>query len=153
MKIYKLEKRQQIKASIDETWEYFSTPLNLSKITPSYMNFEILSDLRDGKMYPGQIIQYKVRPIANIPLSWTTEITHVIDKKYFVDEQRFGPYSFWHHQHWFEPNNDGVLMTDIVHYALPLGILGRVANGLFVAKQLEDIFEYRFKIVDQLFNK
>lgn len=153
MKVYKFEKRQQIKASIDEAWEYFSTPLNLSKITPSYMNFEILSDLRDGKMYPGQIIQYKVRPIANIPLSWTTEITHVIDKKYFVDEQRFGPYRFWHHQHWFESNENGVLMTDTVHYALPLGILGRLANSLFVAKQLEDIFEYRFKVVDELFNK
>ena len=152
MKVYKLEKKQQVKTSLDEAWEYFSTPINLSKITPSYMNFEILSDLRDGKMYPGQIIQYKVRPIANIPLSWTTEITHVIEKKYFVDEQRFGPYSFWHHQHWFEANDQGVLMTDIVHYALPLGVLGRLANSLFVEKQLEDIFEYRFKVVDQIFN-
>lgn len=153
MKVYKLEKKQQVKANLDQAWDYFSTPLNLSKITPSYMNFEILSDLRDGKMYPGQIIQYKVRPIANIPMSWTTEITHVIDKKYFVDEQRFGPYSFWHHQHWFEANDKGVLMTDIVHYALPLGLLGRIANSLFVAKQLEDIFEYRFKVVDELFNR
>ena len=115
------------------------------------MGFEITSDLGDGKMYSGQIISYVVTPVMGIPMSWTTEITHVIDKKYFVDEQRFGPYSFWHHQHWFKEVEGGVEMTDIVNYGLPLGILGRLANTLFVKSKLQEIFDYREKVVEKYF--
>jgi hypothetical protein len=104
-------------------------------------------------MYTGQIIEYTVKPIAGIPLYWMTEITHVEDKKYFIDEQRFGPYSLWHHQHHFKVVEDDVEMTDIVHYKLPLGFLGDIANVLFVKKQLQTIFDFRKKTVDRLFVK
>ena len=124
MKIYSLTKKQFLPISLDQAWDFFSSPINLKKITPEYMGFEITSDLGDGKMYPGQIITYVVTPVLGIPMSWATEITHVVDKKYFVDEQRFGPYTFWHHQHWFKTVEGGVEMTDIVNYGLPLGFLG-----------------------------
>ena len=103
-------------------------------------------------MYPGQIITYVVKPVAGIPVKWATEITHVKDKEYFVDEQRFGPYAMWHHQHWFKPTDNGVHMTDIVHYAIPLGILGRMANSLMVKKKLKEIFDYRYQKINTLFN-
>ena len=115
------------------------------------MGFNVISKYHGDKMYPGQIIEYKVSPVLGIPLYWMTEITHVQDKKYFVDEQRFGPYSMWHHQHHFKVVDGGVEMTDIVHYKLPLWFLGDIANTLFVKKQLQHIFEYRFKIVEQQF--
>ncbi|MCG7858958.1 SRPBCC family protein, partial [Flavihumibacter sediminis] len=104
-----------------------------------------------AKMYPGQIIEYTVKPLFGIPLYWMTEITHVEEGKYFVDEQRFGPYSLWHHQHHFREVPGGVEMTDIVHYKIPLWILGDIANALFVRKQLQGIFDYRFKKVNELF--
>jgi len=151
--IYKLTKKQFIPIDIDKAWDFFSSPTNLKTITPPYMGFEITTDLGDGKMYSGQIITYKVKPVLNIPLSWVTEITHVIDQKYFVDEQRFGPYRFWHHQHWFKEVEGGVEMTDIVHYGLPLGFLGSIANSLFVKNQLKEIFDYRVEAVNKLFGK
>jgi ligand-binding SRPBCC domain-containing protein len=104
-------------------------------------------------MYPGQIIEYKVRPVLGIPLYWMTEITHVADQQYFVDEQRFGPYSLWHHQHHFKAVEGGVEMTDIVHYKLPLGWLGDIANNLFVKAQLKKIFAYRYQKTEALFGK
>jgi len=151
MKIYTLSKKQFLPITLDQTWDFFSSPVNLKKITPEYMGFKITSDLGDGKMYSGQIISYVVTPVLGIPMSWTTEITHVIDRKYFVDEQRFGPYSFWHHQHWFKEVDGGVEMTDIVNYGLPLGFLGRIANTLFVKSKLQEIFDYREKVVEKYF--
>ena len=99
-------------------------------------------------MYPGQIIEYTVRPILNIPLYWMTEITHVVDGAYFVDEQRFGPYTMWHHQHHFKAVPGGVKMNDIVHYKIPMGFLGDIAQVLFVKKQLQAIFDFRYKAVE-----
>lgn len=151
-KIYKLEKKQKLNLSLEEAWDFFSSPKNLAKITPDYMHFKITSDLGDGKMYAGQVITYIVKPLLGIPIKWMTEITHVKDKIHFIDEQRFGPYSLWHHQHWFEDKGDHVIMRDIIHYALPLGIIGRLGKQLFIGKQLEDIFDYRYKVVDKLFN-
>ena len=115
------------------------------------MGFEIISKFHGNKMYPGQLIEYKVRPLLNVPLYWMTEITHVEEGKFFVDEQRFGPYSLWHHQHHFRAVPEGVEMIDIVHYKIPLGPLGVLANVLFVQKKLNDIFDYRFRKVDELF--
>lgn len=151
MKIYTLTKKQFLPITLDEAWAFFSTPINLKKITPEYMGFNILTDLGDGKMYPGQIIHYIVTPVLGIPMRWTTEITHVIDRKYFVDEQRFGPYSFWHHQHWFREVDGGVEMTDIVNYGIPLGFLGQIANTIFVQSKLQEIFEYREKVTNEMF--
>ena len=115
------------------------------------MGFKIISKHHGDKMYPGQVIEYKVSPVLGIPFYWMTEITHVDDKKYFVDEQRYGPYSIWHHQHHFKEIEGGVEMTDIVHYKLPFWFLGDIANTLFVKKQLQEIFDYRFKKVEELF--
>ena len=102
-------------------------------------------------MYAGMIIQYKVRPLLNIPMGWTTEITHCEEGKYFVDEQRFGPYALWHHQHHFEDKGTHVLMTDIVNYAMPLGILGRIAHAVWVKNKLKGIFDYRTHVIDRIF--
>jgi len=151
MKLYELTKVQQLPIGIKEAWKFFSSPRNLKAITPDHMGFEITNITHQEEMYQGQIIAYKVRPILNIPLRWVTEITHVKEPYYFVDEQRFGPYSFWHHQHIFEENDEGVLMKDIVNYGIPLGPLGRIANTVFVRKQLEGIFDYRLKAVEKLF--
>jgi ligand-binding SRPBCC domain-containing protein len=151
MKVYKRETIQHINASIEECWSFFSSPKNLQKITPETMGFQITD--YDGKsMYAGQIIQYKVSPLAGLKLSWTTEITFVKDKEYFIDEQRFGPYALWHHKHFFEPTENGVKMTDVVHYALPLGFLGRIMNTLVVKNKLNEIFNYRVVKVDEIFN-
>ncbi|PZX92863.1 hypothetical protein DOS84_13410 [Flavobacterium aquariorum] len=151
MKVYKKESVQHINATLDECWAFFSSPENLQKITPMSMGFQI-TDFDNQSMYAGQIIQYKISPLLGLKLNWVTEITKVKDKAYFIDEQRFGPYSFWHHKHFFEATSNGTKMTDVVHYALPLGFLGRIMNALIVKNKLKEIFDYRFVKVDQLFN-
>jgi ligand-binding SRPBCC domain-containing protein len=150
--IYTLEVKQFVKISLAEAWDFFSSPGNLSKITPPHMGFIITSGV-PAKMYPGQIITYKVSPISGIRTNWVTEITHVADHSFFIDEQRFGPYRMWHHEHHFETQGDGVLMTDRVSYKLPFGILGRIAHALFVRRQLEQIFEFREECLERMFGK
>jgi ligand-binding SRPBCC domain-containing protein len=145
-----LKSKVILKASLEEVWDFFSSPSNLKKITPPAMGFNIISG-GEGKMYPGQIISYNVKPVAGIPLTWVTEITHVEPLKFFVDEQRFGPYSMWHHEHHFREVEHGVEMTDIVTYVLPFGFLGRIAHALFVKSKVNRIFEYRSKVMNQFF--
>lgn len=149
--IYQLKKKQFLPINIDKAWDFFSAPSNLQTITPAYMRFNILTDLKEGEFYPGMIIEYTVRPVAGIPIHWVTEISHVLDKQLFVDEQRFGIYSFWHHKHLFREVSGGIEMEDIVHYKLPLGFLGRIAHFLFVKKQLHAIFDYREQKLKALF--
>lgn len=149
--MYILERVQELPVSLEFAWDFFSSPRNLQKITPPEMGFEILSDSGTEKMYAGQIITYRVRPLLNIPLFWMTEITHVEQGVYFVDEQRFGPYSLWHHSHFFKAIEGGVEMRDLVHYRLPMGFLGKIAHALFVQKQLEKIFNYRFRVLEEKF--
>jgi len=151
MKVYSFQTKQILPISIEKAWDFFSSPKNLKEITPDYMDFKILSDLGDGKMYEGQIIEYTVKPVLSIPLRWVTEITHMKKPFYFVDEQRAGPYNMWHHQHKFEETAYGVEMTDLLHYAIPLGPLGRIANHIFVRKQLVNIFNYRKSKVNKIF--
>jgi len=150
MKIYRLEKTQQLPISMDKAWSFFSSPSNLAEITPDHMGFEILSGAAE-EMYAGQIITYTVRPLLGIPLTWVTEITHVKSGSYFVDEQRFGPYALWHHKHFFKEIDGGVECTDIVDYKLPMGILGQLAHSLFVKRQLQSIFDYREDKLNALF--
>lgn len=150
MKIYTLKRQQHLDISLEKAWDFFSSPLNLAKLTPEYMNFEVLSNDANEAIYAGKIIEYKVHPVLNIPMQWVTEITHVEKNAFFVDEQRFGPYAFWHHKHIFDQQKNGVLMTDLVHYALPFGILGRIAHNLFVRKQLHSIFEFREHVLPAL---
>ena len=152
-KVYSLHKTQFLPISIEKAWDFFSRPDNLQDITPPTMGFQIKGGKKGQDMYAGQIIEYTVKPVLGIPLYWMTEITHVKDMEYFVDEQRFGPYSLWHHQHHFKAVDNGVQMTDLVHYKIPFWFLGDIANALFVKKQLEAIFDFRFKKAEELFGK
>lgn len=150
-KVYSFKTIQFIPTNLNTAWDFFSNPNNLKDITPTNLGFKVISKFQGDAMYAGQIIEYTVSPVLGIPLYWMTEITHVEDKKYFVDEQRFGPYSMWHHQHHFRETNGGVEMTDIVHYKVPFWFLGDIANGLFVRRQLKAIFDYRYKKVEEMF--
>lgn len=144
---------QNIPVELEKAWSFFSSPNNLQAITPPNLGFKVISRHQGKNIYAGQIIEYTVKPILGIPIYWMTEITHVRERQYFIDEQRFGPYELWHHQHHFREIEGGVEMTDIVHYRNPLGFLGNIANRLFVKDQLKDIFEFRFQKVEELFGK
>ena len=143
MAFYQLTKTQKLPSSIEEIWDFISAPVNLKEITPDDMGFIVTSNNGSQKMYPGMIITYNVSPLAGLNLNWVTEITHVKEHEYFVDEQRIGPYSMWHHQHKIEPIDGGVLMTDIVTYQPPFGFIGAIANALIIKKRLKLIFDYR----------
>jgi len=148
-----LKTSQFLKSDINTVWNFMSSPGNLALITPSYMGFHILSDKTDvEKMYPGQIIEYYVTPVLGIKLHWVTEITHVMHHRYFVDEQRFGPYAFWHHKHFLKEVEGGVEMIDILHYKVPFGFIGKIVNSLFIKNKIKEIFDYRFKKLEELFN-
>ncbi|CAN5672430.1 SRPBCC family protein [soil metagenome] len=152
-KVYSIKFVQKLPVTLEKAWDFFSRPDNLKDITPADLGFKIISAYRGDRMYAGQVIEYKVHPILGIPLYWMTEITHVKDQEYFVDEQRFGPYSLWHHQHHFKAIEGGVEMTDIVHYKLPFWFLGDIANSLFVKKQLDGIFFFRYNKAEEVFGK
>ena len=151
MKVYYLERKQFLPITLDEAWRFFSSPRNLGKIPPPHMRFSILYVSGGENMYAGQLIRYHVNVLPGIRVHWVTEITHVHEPHHFVDEQRFGPYAMWHHQHFFREVDGGVEMTDVVNYAIPLGILGRFANCLFVEKQVNAIFEYRSMVLQERF--
>ena len=151
--IYQLRTSQKIPANIDQVWDFISSPRNLKKITPAQMGFQITNEPIADKMYAGMIIAYKVSPLLGIHMDWVTEITHVQDKEYFVDEQRVGPYSIWHHQHKITPISGGVLMEDIVSYKPPLGVLGSMANSLLIKGQLKSIFDFRYTAVEKEFGQ
>jgi len=150
LQVYKT--KQFIKSDINTVWDFISSPGNLAVITPESMRFEIIGDLSQENIFAGQIIEYYVSPIRGIRIFWVTEITHVRDKEYFVDEQRIGPYKLWHHKHFIREVNGGVEMTDIIHYKVPLGLIGNLANRLFVRKKLTNIFDYRYNKIEEIFS-
>jgi ligand-binding SRPBCC domain-containing protein len=150
MSVYTIHIKQKLPISIEEAWEFIANPKNLSVITPKSTGFKTISG-DDRDMFPGQIIQYIVKPILGIPLKWVTEITHVAEKKYFVDEQRVGPYKLWHHKHFLKEIPGGVEMEDLVDYKLPMGFLGRMAHPFLVKPKLKEIFEYRRQKLIELF--
>ena len=151
MKVYTISRKQFLPITLQEAWEFFSTPSNLTKITTAEMGFTTQYRSGADKTYPGQIIRYKIQVIPGLKMNWVTEITHVKELEYFVDEQRFGPYALWHHQHHFKEVAGGVEMMDEVNYAIPLGIIGRLANFIFVGQKVNRIFDYRFKILEEYF--
>jgi len=153
MKTYRIFREQFLPITIKEAWEFFATPDNLSKITPSDMSFEIVKCEKGTIIYSGMKIQYRLRPLFNIPVSWTTEIKNVNAPYSFTDTQLQGPYSLWEHTHTFVSAPGGVKMTDDVKYALPFGLLGSIAHNLIVKKRLEDIFNFREKTLNTFFNK
>jgi ligand-binding SRPBCC domain-containing protein len=152
-KVYSLKTVQKLPVSLDEAWEFFSRPQNLKEITPSKLGFQILSKHHGDRMYAGQIIEYKVKPLLGIPLYWMTEITQVVERQFFIDEQRYGPYSLWHHQHHFKEIEGGVEMTDIVHYKVPFWFLGDIANAILVKGELQKIFDFRFHKAEEVLGK
>jgi ligand-binding SRPBCC domain-containing protein len=144
--------KQFLPVSMEEAWEFFSSPKNLNRITPGDVKFKIINEVPD-KMYPGTMIIYKISPFLNIHFSWVTEITVVKDLEYFVDEQRKGPYRIWHHEHHFEKADGGTLMTDKLYYSIGKSVFGWLAGKLFVHKKVRAIFEYRKKKLEELFGK
>lgn len=152
MKIYTLHAKQNLPITVDQVWDFLSDPKKLAQITPNTMKFIILSK-ENKPMYPGQIIEYLITPILGIKIKWVTEITHVIDKSYFVDEQRYGPYSLWHHKHFIKAIPGGVEMEDLIHYKMPFGLLGKIIHSLLVRPKLKEIFEFRRKQLNAIFGE
>jgi ligand-binding SRPBCC domain-containing protein len=152
MKIYNLQSKQKLPISVNKAWDFLSSPINLKTITPEYMGFNILSGA-DRKMYPGQIIQYIVTPLFGIKTKWVTEITHVQKNKYFVDEQRFGPYALWHHKHFIRPIEGGVEMEDIIDYKIPFGLIGQLVHPIIIKPKLKEIFDYRHDKLIEIFGE
>lgn len=150
--IYTLEATQVLQTTMKSAWDLLSDPSNLAKITPPEMGFVITSG-EPVSMYQGQIITYKVTPFAGIKSNWVTEITQVLKGSYFVDEQRFGPYKMWHHEHHIYPHEKGVLMKDKISYKLPMGFIGRLFHPILVKPQLMKIFTYRENVLNEMFNQ
>jgi ligand-binding SRPBCC domain-containing protein len=150
--MYQLIRKQIVHTDLETCWEFFSNPANLKLITPDYMGFDVKTET-PKEMYEGLIIAYKVSPLLNIPMEWVTEITHVRDKSFFVDEQRIGPYKLWHHEHHFKEIEGGIEMIDIVSYQPPFGILGKLVHPFIIKPKLEQIFEYRVQKVNSIFKK
>jgi len=151
--IHKLYREQQLNCDIKTAWEFFSSANNLSKITPKEMNFIVLTEMTEDEIFEGMIIDYYVSPVFGIKMKWKTEITQVDFQRSFTDFQKKGPYKLWNHHHEFIINDKGVLMKDSVDYELPLGFLGEIAHKLFVKKKLEHVFSYRYKVLEERFNK
>ena len=151
MAFYQFIHEQLFHASVEEMWRFISAPKNLKEITPDYMGFEVTTPYLSEKMYAGMIISYKVSPVLNLKVDWVTEITHVKENEFFVDEQRIGPYKLWHHQHHLIQMQEGVLMRDIVTYQPPFGFLGALANKLLISKKLNEIFNYRKVVLEKKF--
>ena len=152
MKLYRLERSQTLPISVELAWSFFSDPRNLSEITPPSLGLRVTSDLPD-RMHEGMIISYRLHPLFGVRLSWVTEITHVDEPTAFVDEQRFGPYRFWHHLHTFTSVDEGVEVRDLVSYGLPFGPVGRVCHGALVRSNLDRIFDFRGKILEDRFGR
>ena len=150
MKLHTLDRTQRLPIPQAQAWDFFSDAGNLARITPPDMGFQVRSPLPD-RMYPGMIVTYRVNAFPGVGVNWVTEITHVVEPDLFVDEQRFGPYRFWHHQHLFRAVEGGVEVRDLVHYALPVG--AGAARRLLVAPRLEQIFEFRRATLETMFGR
>jgi len=151
MAITQFYAEQKIPSSMDDIWNFISSPANLKKITPPHMGFDISSRNISEKMHEGMIITYKVSPLPGYRTNWITEITHIKEGVFFVDEQRLGPYKIWHHEHFIEPIKNGVLMKDLITYVPPLGFLGTIANHILIKKQVQKIFDYRKKALIDIY--
>jgi ligand-binding SRPBCC domain-containing protein len=150
--MYELKYSQRLPMNLQECWDFFSSPANLKILTPEHLGFQIRNEQPNNrKMYAGQIISYTIKPLWNFPLEWVTEITHVQEPYYFIDEQRTGPYRFWHHEHRFNPIPDGVEMIDLLYYKMPFGLIGKAFHWLKVRQDIENIFIYRQAKLQKMF--
>lgn len=148
--VQRLEYDQDLPLTLEQAWDFFSRPENLASITPPELAFEVISPLPQ-RMYAGMIVSYRIQPFPGVVVPWTTEITHVREPFFFVDEQRTGPYRFWHHQHQFVPVGQGVRMTDLVHYQVGWGVAGHWIAGAMVRRRLEAIFTFRRQRLGEMF--
>ena len=153
MKEHTLRKKQFLPITLGEAWDFFSSPANLGRITPARMNFKIVEKSGGDRMFRGQLIKYKITVLPLCRVTWVTEITEVRENFQFTDEQRQGPYAQWRHTHTFEKVGNGIEMTDEVRYALPMGVLGRLAHSLFVEREVNRIFDYRYRVLEQYFGR
>ncbi|MES1217286.1 MAG: SRPBCC family protein [Bacteroidota bacterium] len=153
MRTHSLKNVQKIPISLEKAWDFFSYADNLEIITPTDIDFKILTELKRVRVFEGQVIEYKIKLFPGLSFLWRTEITQVEEQKCFTDIQLKGPYKMWRHEHYFKSIDGGMEMTDMIHYKNPLGILGYLANWLFVKRKLKKIFEFRFKKVEELFGK
>lgn len=151
MKLYRLHRIQRLPLSVEAAWSFFSDPRNLVRITPPSLDLRLRAGFETGALYPGMILVFRVRPFLGIPVTWVTEIAHVDEPRLFVDEQRFGPYRFWHHKHLFRPVPGGVEMEDLVDYALPPVPFSGAANKFLVGARLAEIFDFRKRALEELF--
>jgi ligand-binding SRPBCC domain-containing protein len=150
MRLHRLAVKQDLPISLEEAWAFFSDPWNLPEITPPWLRLRITSNA-PHRIYPGLVITYSVSPFPFVRNQWVTEITHVVDRELFVDEQRFGPYRFWHHQHHFRAIPGGVRVIDIVHYALPFDPVSEPVHRFGVRPRLRGIFRYRREVLRSRF--
>ena len=150
MKMYVLKSSIQLPVPVEEAWNFLSNPQQLENITGNNLSLQPVRPLPD-EMYEGIILEYQIKPILNLRINWVTEITHIEEKKRFIDVQRFGPFHYWHHEHALIENEHGTEMKDILHYVMPFSILGRFAHKLFVRRMLEDIFAYRQQKIGDYF--
>ena len=150
--MYRMEDSIVVPVGLEEAWNFFSNPDNLQKLTPTDIGFEPKTKSQPKAMYPGFFITYRVAPLLGIKMTWATEITQVQHQQYFVDEQRLGPYKIWHHEHHFEAIYEhSTKVTDIIHYALPLGFLGKMAHPIVIKPKLTEIFDFRKKRIEEIF--
>ncbi len=149
--MYQLRRIQSIPISVEQAWDFFSKPENLTKITPENLRFKIHLRSEAGVMYPGKIITYTLSPLLKISVNWATEITQIKYHKYFIDNQIKGPYKIWHHEHHFEKTEGGTEMRDVLFYDLPYGFIGKILYKVIVKKRVKEIFDYRHKKIKELF--
>jgi ligand-binding SRPBCC domain-containing protein len=151
--LYTIEISQKIPATVEKVWEFISSPRNLKLITPDDLGFEVTTKDPAEKMYAGMLISYSVKPLFGIKMKWVTEISHIKEPEYFIDQQYSGPYKYWHHKHELKAIDGGVLMTDIINYKPPYGFLGAIANSLAIRKRLDEILKYRKAKLEEIFGK
>jgi ligand-binding SRPBCC domain-containing protein len=147
MRLHRLEQTQRFPLSLGWAWDFFADPGNLARVTPPAMRLRITSPVPDT-IYAGMLITYRLTPLPGMRVDWVNEITHVDHPRRWIDEQRFGPYRFFQHQHAFREIDGGVEMHDLVHYVLPRGAVG--VRRLLVAPALRDLFAYRFEVLERI---
>jgi ligand-binding SRPBCC domain-containing protein len=153
MVIHTINRTLTVHAPLAECWSFFSNPRNLARITPPNLGLHVPGDVPD-EMHAGLMIEYRVRPLFGFQIVWLTEITHVDQPRYFVDEQRVGPYRIWHHEHRFYPvDSDRTEVLDTIHYVLPLSPISEIIHGVTVEPKLRQIFEYRERVIRELFGE
>lgn len=149
--MHQFKAEQFLPIDINKAWTFFSSPKNLSLITPPEMDFNILTELMDDNIYEGMKIDYTVKPLFGVKVHWQTEITNVMNQSYFTDRQTIGPYKIWEHTHSFIEQKNGVMMTDVVNYKLPFGFIGKIAERIIVRRKINSIFKYRKNILETIF--